>query len=210
MNSRLGVVVGVLAVVLAIVAIVGPWWTVDSSIRFGGLTGTGHIEYNMFGRTEATQSNISSSSNSTSYANLPQTGGVFTLASVLVILGIIMGIGMVIIGAMSGANPSLRRFAAIAGVLAFLVLLVAALYVMSALPGAVNQDGSGRPGSTAFSGFWGSTSSSFLGISATVNWAAGWAWYVALVAAIVFLAGAIMIIAARKPAMPATLPPPAP
>ncbi len=211
MQSKLGVILGVLAVVLVIVAMFGPWWVVDTSGHIGAFTATSHVEYNLFGRTESSQSNISSSTNTTAYSSLPQTGSVFSLATILSALGLILGVGMILIGALPGTNPSLRRFAAIAGVIAFIILLVASLYVMSALPAAVNQD-SGASSSNGFSGFWGTRTASGFGgfISGTTTWAAGWAWYLPLIAAILFLVGAIAILAARRPAMPAPQSMPAP
>lgn len=203
MQSKFGVVLGVIAVVLAIAAIVGPWWVVDSNASFGSVSLTGHAEFGLFGGTSTTKSNISSSSNTTNYADTPHVGSVFSLATILTILGLVLGIAMIAIALLPGGNPSFRRFAMVAGVLAFLVLLIAPLYVMSALPGAANQDSGGGPGATTYSGFWGTKSASFFGLQATITWAAGWAWYLALVAAIVFLIAGVVIVASRRPAMPA-------
>ncbi len=210
MQSKVGVVLGVIAVVLAIVALIGPWWVVNAELHVGGgFTATSQQAYSPFGRTETSQSNFSSSTNTSTYSDLPQTGSVFTLGTILTGLGLILGIAMVVIGVLPSSSPSFRRFAMIVGVFAFLFLLIAPIYVMSALPGAVNQDTSGTPGATSFSGFWGTKSAS-LGLlgSATVTWAAGWAWYVAFVAAIVALAGGIAMVASRRPAMPAPQVPP--
>ncbi len=209
MQSRLGVVLGVVAVVLVIVAMIGPWWVVDTSGKIGTFTATGHTEYTLFGRTESTQSNLSSSTNTTAYASLPQAGGVFGLAMILLVLGLILGIGTVVIGALPTSNPSIRRFAMFAGVLGFVVLLIASLSVMSNLPAAVNTDTS-RTGTNAFSGFWGTSSGSAFGgfISATTTWAGGWAWYAALVAAILFLVAGIAMVAPRRRAMAAPQVPP--
>ncbi len=205
MQSKFGVVLGVIAVVLAIVALIGPWWVVNADIHLGGsFTSTSQEVFSPFGRTETSQSNISTSTNTSTYADMPQTGSVFTLGTALTALGLILSIALVVIGALSSRNPSFRRFALIAGVLAFVFLLVASLYVMSALPAAVNQDTSGSPGATSFSGFWGTKSAS-LGLlgSVSITWAAGWAWYVALIAAIVALVGGIAMVVSRRPAMPA-------
>lgn len=205
MQSKIGVVLGVIAVVLAIVALIGPWWVVNADLHLGGaFTSTSQDVFSPFGRTETSQSNFSSSTNTSTYSDMAQTGSVFTIGMVLTALGLILGIGMVVIGVLPSQSASFRRFAMIAGVLAFLFLLIAPLYVMSALPAAVNQDLGGGPGSTTFSGFWGTKAGS-LGIlgSYSVTWAAGWAWYAGLVAAIVALIGGIAMVASRRPAMPA-------
>ncbi len=205
MQSRLGVLLGVIVVVLALVALIGPWWTVNADLRVGGgFTSTAQQSYSLFGTTETSQSNFSSSTKTSTYANMTQTGSVFTLGAAVTALGMILGIAMVVIGVLPSTNPAFRRFAMIAGVLAFLLLLVAPLYVMSALPAAVNQDTSGSPGATTVSGFWGTQSGS-LGLlgSYSITWAAGWAWYVVIIAAIAALIGGIAMIASRRPAMPA-------
>ncbi len=201
MQSRIGVVLGVIAVVLAIVAVVGPWWTVDTQATFFGFSGTTHSEYNLFGTANRAQSNLTSSSNTTGYADLPQMGAVFGLATILTVLGIILGIGTVLIGILPGSSPSFRRFALLAAVLAFLVLLVAGLYVMSGLPAAANTDVSARGGVT-YSGFWGTQSGSIGALgSYSVTWAAGWGWYALLGSAILFVVAGIAMAVSRKPAM---------
>ncbi len=217
MASKLGIVIGLVAVVLVVVGLIGPWWVVDTSGQIGGLTATSHAEYSMFGRTEnaqsgTTQNRTSSSTNTTAYSSLPQTGSVFGLALILTVLGLILGIGAVAIGVLPSANSSFRRFAVIAGALAFVLLLIAALYAMSSLPAAVSQD-SHLSASNAYSGFWGTRSSNFslfgITISGTVNWAGGWAWYVVLIAAILFLVAGITLVAPRKaaPMLPSVPPP---
>ncbi len=210
MQSRFGVVLGVIAVVLAIVAVVGPWWTVDTQATFFGFSGTTHSEYNLFGTANSAHSNLTSSSNTTGYADLPQMGAVFGIATLLMVLGIILGIGTVLIGILPGSNPTFRRFALLAAVLAFLVLLVAGLYVMSSLPAAANTDL--QPSrSVSFSGFWGTQSGSIGALgSYSVAWAAGWAWYAVIGAAILFVVAGIAMAVSRKPAMQAfqNTPPP--
>ncbi len=201
MQSRIGVVLGVIAVVLAIVAVAGPWWTVDTQATIFGFSGTTHSEYNLFGTANSAQSNLSSSSNTTGYADLPQMGAVFGLATILTVLGIILGIGTVLIGILPGPNRSFRRFALVAAVLAFLVLLVAGLYVMSSLPAAASTD-LRPPRSVPFSGFWGTQSGNAGGLySYSVTYAAGWAWYAVLGAAILFVVAGIAMAVSRKPSM---------
>jgi hypothetical protein len=75
---------------------------------------------------------------------------------------------------------------------------------MAQLPNAVNQDSGAGTGLTTISGFWGSQSSTFFGASANVSWAAGWAWFVVLIGAVLFLVGSLGLF--RSPA-PAAQPP---
>ncbi len=210
MQSKIGVVLGVIAVVLALVAVVGPWWTVDTQTTLFGFSGTTHSEYNLFGTANSAQSNITSSSNTTGYADLPQMGAVFGVATILTIIGIILGIGTVLIGILPASSPSFRRFALLVAVLAFVALLVAGLYVMSSLPAAASTD-LRPPRSVPFSGFWGTQSDNILGLgSFSVTYAAGWAWYAVLGAAILFVVAGIAMAVSRKPAMQAYQNPPPP
>jgi len=212
MPGKLGVVIGVVAMVLAIVAVIGPWWVMDTSASVGPLSMTGHSELGLFGGFGSFQMGSTSSSNTTNYNDAPHVGSVFTLATVLLILGLIIGVGMVVVGAMSGANPSLKRLGGVLGILAFLVVLVSTLYVMSSLPDAVNQDSGVAASGTTVSGFWGSKTTTVGSFAqATVTWAAGWGWYLALVAAVVFLVAGVVLLLSRTPKMAMAPPmPPSP
>lgn len=206
MQSRVGVVLGAIAVVLAIVAMIGPWWTLQSQATFGPVSMNAHNEFGLFGASAFFQMGSTSSSNTTNYNDAPHVGSVFTLATILLVLGLIVGIGMVVVGAMSRSRPSFRRWGGILGVLAFLVLLIGTLYVMSALPDAVNQDSGAPSYGTTFSGFWGTKTSTIGSFGqASVVWAAGWGWYIALVAAIVFLVAGVVLFSAKEPATSAPL-----
>lgn len=213
MQSRLGIVLGVIAVVLAIVAVIGPWWTLQAEGTLGPISMNGNDQFGLFGGTSFFQMGSTSSSNTTNYNDAPHVGSVFTIATVLLVLGLIIGIGMIVVGAMSGAKPSFRRLGGVLGILAFVVVLLGTLYVMSSLPNAVNQDSQATTSGTSVTGFWGAKTTSVGSFAqATVTWAAGWGWYVALIAAIVFLVAGVILLLARKPGMAATpqVPPPSP
>ena len=200
MQPKVGVIVGVVAVVLAIVAMIGPWWALDTQASIAGFSATGHADFGLYGGTAKFQSGTTSSTNTTNYNDSPHVGSVFSLAMILTIFGLIVGVVMIIVGLMAGSRPSFGRLGGILGVLAFVIVLVGTLYVMSSLPDAVNADSGSTTSFTTVSGFWGTKSATFLGAQATFTWAAGWAWYVALVAAIVFLIAGIALLLARKPA----------
>jgi hypothetical protein len=196
------VVLGAIGIVLALVGFIGPWWVVNISASALGATATGTADFRLFGGTASIQTPAGSSTNTTDYHNDPNTGSVFLLASVVTAFGLVLGIGMVALAALSDSRPSFRRLAAILGILAFLVVLIGPLYVMAQLPSAANSDSGAGTSYATFSGFWGSQSTSFFTLSATITWAAGWAWYVVLIAAIVFLIGGIAMLRAPK-VMPA-------
>lgn len=217
MQSKVGVFIGVIAVVLAIVAIIGPWWTLQAQANFQvgpvSVSFNAHNEFGLFGASAFFQMGSTSSSNTTNYNDAPHVGSVFTLAMILSVLGIILGAGFVVVGAMSGSRPSFQRLGGILGILAFVVLLIGTLYVMSALPDAVNQDSGAPSYGTTFSGFWGTKTTTIGTFGQTsVVWSAGWGWYVALVAAIVFLVAGVALLMARRPSMvsPLQTPPPTP
>ncbi len=104
---------------------------------------------------------------------------------------------MLVFAAMSGSRPRLRRWGALLGLLAFVLALVALLYVLVLLPGAATQD-IGAP-AILYSGFWGSGDYSFMHGGATVTWGAGWAWYALMAAAVLSLIGVIVLFRARAP-----------
>lgn len=197
--GRMGAVVGIIGVVLVAVAMMGSWWTWSVEASAFGMTAKGTADFGMFSGTLTTETPAGSSSEPANYAESANIGNVFMIASLMVAAALVLGVLMVILGAASGSRPGLGRVAGIAGILAFVVALAGVMYVMAALPGAVNND-SGT-GSTQFdvTGFWGSQSTDFLGATATVNWGAGWGWYLALIGAIVMLAGGVLAFRRARP-----------
>jgi len=211
MKSKVGVVIGVIAVVLAIVAVIGPWWTLQAQATLGPISMNGNDQFGLFGGSAFFQMGSTSNSNTTNYNDMPHIGSVFTVATILLVLGLILGIAMIVVGAMSGSRPSFQRLGGGLGILAFLFVLFGALYVMSSLPDAVNQDSGAATSGTTVSGFWGTKTSAIGSFAqATVTWNAGWGWYLAVVAAIVLLVAGVALFAAKRPAMatPLQAPPP--
>jgi hypothetical protein len=201
--------VGAVGIVLLIAGLVGPWWTLSLQASALGSTITSSQEFRPSGYTTTVQGPGVSTSNQTDYAGDPNMGGVFTTGFLLSAVAILCGVAMIGLTAMSGPRPSFHRLGAILGILAFVLALVAALYVMSALPAAATTDaGAGGP---TISGFWGSQTTSVFGVSTVITWGAGWAWYLVLVAALVFLVGGVLSLRAPKagPAAPAAESPPA-
>jgi len=205
-------------IILVVVGFMGPWWTITFSGSLMGQTMTGQADYQLFGGTAKFQGPGMSMTNTTDYSSEPNTRAVFQTASALSAVAIVLGILMIVLVLMASKNPSMGRLGAILGILAFLLALVAVLYVMSQLPGAVNADATPQ-GTMSFgeiTGFWGSRSVNIMGVSVSAVWAAGWAWYVVLVGAIVFLIGGILAFLPPKPApappmaAPSQMTPPSP
>ena len=200
-----GVIVGVAAIVLAVVGFVGPWWTIGATAS-GSATFTSVTDFRLFGRTGTGTEPGRSYTNSTDYSGDPNTRFVFQVASALTGAAVGLGVIYVVPGAMADKKPTFRRVAFVFGVLAFAVAFVASVYVMATLPGAVNQDRSSS--GIQFSGFWGSSTSTGFGMTLTINWGAGWGWYVVLASAVLFLVGAILTV--RAPNRASMAPPRSP
>jgi len=202
--SRIGAPLGVVGIVLMLVGFVGPWWTIGVSASFGGQTITSNSDFRLFGGTVTTIAPGLSRTNTTDYADDPNTRSAFLTGAAFIGLAIAFGVVFAVLAIMAYKKASSRRTAAVCGILAFVLGLVGALYVMAVLPGAVNADSA----VDTFTGFWGTDSTTFFGISANVTWTAGWAWYIVLVGSITFLIGGILAMRAPK-AAPAMMPPPA-
>lgn len=104
---------------------------------------------------------------------------------------------MVALAALPRKGLRRRRMAGLLGLTASILLLAAALWVMARLPAAVSQDIPKPLGPFSFYGFWGSTTVYGFDAVATFVYGAGWAWYAALVAAVLFLMAPLVLFRAR-------------
>lgn len=162
------------------------------------VTLNGAADYGLFGVAVSVQTPVGPFSIAMGYQFVPAVGAVFQVAIALAALTIALGSMFV---AFSFVPGRLRRVGALLGILAFIPLLVAPLYVMTTLPAASGVGAlNGLPGviptqNTTAPGFWGSGSFVFEGVSLNFAWRAGWAWYVAFASGALFAAAGI--IAAR-------------
>jgi hypothetical protein len=200
MQNRLFVVLGVVAIVLGVMAFVGPWWVVTESGQLLGLPFSGTHEYRPFGSTVTTQGPYPNATvtNTSGYQDAPNVGGVFLVGTVCTALGLLWGAGMTTVSLRSKSTPRQRKWGALLGILAFGYVLAGLLYVMALLPGAVNEVGG--LSSSPFSGFWGSTSASGFSWAIIYTYGAGWAWYAGLGAALLFLIRGVLLFGARADA----------
>ena len=205
MRNRIVVVLGVVAIALALMAFFGPWWVfVSQSVGFGG-TFTQTTEYDLFGWTI---SPWYGQSNTSDYSGLPNTGVVFSVGVMLTVLGVLAGAGLVVVAVLPAPTPRLRQLGTFLGVFAFLLTLAAPLYTMAQLPAALTRDMEAA-GFTyvPFSGFWGTTSTRAGSFgSVTYSWAAGWGWYALVAAAVLFEIGGILLFRAKSPSAGQTAP----
>jgi hypothetical protein len=218
-QSKRVVVLGVVAVILVILALLGPWWVMNQKGSYMLTTFDDTAEFGPFHWTTtfldsgyATFLNGTfgpipngAVTETTDYSHSLQMGSVFLAGAVLTVSGLASGVAMITLAVMSDSQPSLRKLRAVHGVLAFVLVLAAPLYVMVQLPGAANYDmpwngfyhGSISP--SLVSGFWGSQSAPPNCGCATFVWQAGWAWYALVAAAVLFLICGIMLIRAKMP-----------
>ncbi len=193
---------GIVGVVLAILALVGPWWTMSMNMNVPGESFSFNVNYGLFGSAfTMSEAGTGTISRSADYSNATRTGSVFLVGMGLTVAGLALGSVMILLVALGTKNPAFRKIGAILGVVAFLALLGAALYVMTALVPALTADAAaaapGEPIAQFVSGFWGSQSISFEGYVASVSYGGGWGWFLALIAGIFLLLGGML--AARTP-----------
>ena len=197
--GKVGAVFGLVGIVLVAASFVGPWWTLSVSVSVVGINVDADADFGLFGATSHTTTLAGSSTATVNYSDNPNIGSVFRLAMIFMVLGAGFGGLMIALSALSGARPNLRKFSALMGVLAFVLALLGPLYVMTALPAAVNQEsGGGTTTGFAIDGFFGSESVSLFGNTVAISYAGGWGWYLALVGAIVLLVGAVASLRATK------------
>src|SRR5881628_1529624 len=185
--SKVAIAVGGVGIVMIIAAMAGPWWSINFSISLFGGTTSGSGDFGLFGGSTRVVSLVGSQTRSISYGNATNVGSVFSTAVLFAVVGLLFGVGMMAANAKSGSQPRKRLIGGLLGLFAFLLTLLSAVYVMTSLPTAVNLNG-GSTGTTGFgiTGFWGSSTTTVLGASATITWAAGWGWYAVVVASVLF------------------------
>jgi len=211
--TKLSVVLSAVAVVMAIAALVGPWWVVgtDSTSHAGTFIGT--TEYTPLGPRVAFQTTglvtVITANSSGYYQELPRTGAIFLATIGLVGLGAVSGALAVFTLVRSEARPGFRKLSSLLGILAFGAAVTAPVLVMLSLPGAANQDIGTLPLAIQFSGFWGSASASRFDLSLSMVWSAGWAWYAAIAAAALFFLASLLVFRERGATVPALASPPA-
>lgn len=198
-------VLGIVAVGLAAVAMVGPWWAEQYQGSFFRYTENGWGAYGLFGWTsqDVVISWPASPNRTTAqagdYSNLTQIGGVFAGGTDLGAVGTACSAAAAALVAVPKLRPSIRRFAPIACMAGFVLLLAAALYVMTQLPTAANEDLYPpawfifSPGPVV-SGFWGSGVALWNHGGLDVTYGAGWGWYALVAAAALLAVDSILIL----------------
>ncbi len=228
MKAMLPAIIIVVGVVLAGVALASNWYQESGSYSYtyGTFSVSGSFTYvvNLFGTacgtvTTSTASTTACSSNSTGATN---THSVFTVTLIFVVLGLVLGVVAFVfglLGAFSRRAPSklMGMLPMLFALLAAVLMLLAPVYMMVALPGAIQADQkaamSSSSGSTTIGGacpnsgpnttFFGGCSTS----QGSVSWGGSLGWYLAFGAFVLFLVGAVLFIRTRKSAETATAQP---
>jgi len=193
---------GILAVALAIVSFVGPWWVVRAESSGLAYPNQSVFGYGTLGTTYTQQTPSGTATYTGNYTYSPEVADVFRVQAAFTGAGALAGVGMVAVGATRRPKPRSRTMGTLFGTLAFVLTLVALLYVMLELPAAVNLASSRVIGSHGlirffFSGFWGSQLYTTATGTEYVTYGAGWAWYAVLGATALFLVGSVLLLRER-------------
>lgn len=203
-----GMVLVLVALIFAAVALVGSWWDMkmtvtapligetDTTLGFG--VGSLCASVKALGQTVSACGSYSAGY---SGASLTDVSNIMNLGYILTILGLLMAILTFILIIVGAGKPKLKIAVLLFGIIGAVVLLVAFVYVYSALPGAINTAFSGA---FNISGYFGSFDAGTLG---KISWGGGMGWYMALMGFILLLIGAIIATTGMK-AQPAPMAPP--
>jgi hypothetical protein len=218
-NTRAGRLVAVVIIlvgaVLLIAALFTPWYSYEISGHSASETANFYLGVpSTSGTIQYSCSGISFCQTQTSYSqkDLNNSGMIAEAAFFLLIGGLVLGIIAGLVG-MAYRGSSRRTTFAIALALVALILAVSAPGLFAAaLPGAISSDHNlGSPGGNGpWNSFYGSSSTTFLGVSATTTWGPALGWYLSIVAVVFLLVGAILLFRARRESpAPTTVPAPA-
>ncbi len=188
-RQKAGLVVGIVGLVLGILAAFGPFWTFTISATQLGISISISLNIGMLG---ASFSNIFIPLTPT-YDQTP-----FLLAGVMVLVGILLGVLSLVFGLRSGPTAPRKLGPALAAAGGAL-MIVAPIYLVFSAPSALSQLFGGGAPFPAPTSFWGSQTISSGGISILLSWGAGWAWYLAFIAAALIIVGGVLA-ASRAPA----------
>ncbi|MDI6707611.1 MAG: hypothetical protein QME47_00735 [Candidatus Thermoplasmatota archaeon] len=200
------IVLALLVVILLGVALIGTWWT-----RKGEGTATGYSYKEDFGLQEAHVKKEAAGmkmETTTKYSDNPEaaTSKVYNNVFYITIVALVLGIIGLITAIVAGVGKLSAKIAGIFLILTFIFALVAPIYFAAVLPGAMHAD---LPEWNK--GFTGSEDLTYMDMTGSWSWGPGYGWYLAVVAFIVALIGAILAFRAKKPKAAVAAPtPPAP
>jgi hypothetical protein len=203
LRARLVPILGIVAVALAAVSMVAPWWVVQYQGVFFHYPVDGWDGYGLFGWTSVNvmtrwpEYPNQTTTQSGNYANLSGMGFVLAGGGGLDAAGIACAVASLALVALPRLMPWARKLGPVAGVGGSALFLTSALYVMAKLPPAADEDmfpvswfifNTGP----VVSGYWGSGSAGWMHGVTYATYGAGLGWYALVAAAALMLLNAIL------------------
>ncbi len=207
-KAIIGMILVLIALMMVMTSLFLPWYRNEASSGSGGLSFTLGMDY-YCDHCEATIDmpegfgfNISDASEEISYdstelkdMNFVMVFGITRILAVVAIITTLFGlIGAIMVGA-GKMKPSVG---AVIVALAFLMCLLAPIFIMVSLPNAFVEDGMVLTSEEPNPGFFGSKSDSFEGVTTEYSWGGGLGWFFTIFAVILNLL-AMIFIATSKP-----------
>ncbi|MCI4340420.1 MAG: hypothetical protein L3J73_04045 [Thermoplasmata archaeon] len=196
MRATMGSVLMIVGAVLLVSTIFLSWYTL--SVSFNGQSGS--IDLHPDNQIVLTEAGVTvTESFSSSMTGLNSTGMLYTAVEGLMIGGGILGFIGAILGFMLGPRPNLRWGAILCGILAFALGIIGPVALALAQPGTLSSDshgsffGGGTSGTGPTSSFFGSATVG----GASETWGPAIGFYLAIVAAVIALVGAILVMMAH-------------
>lgn len=213
-GRTIGAIIVLLGAVLLIATVFVPWYTESASFS-GPVAGswTSNTYPGLADQNGTVQSSCSGHPangcppSQTSYkgADLNNTGSLVQTGYYLLLAGFFLGLIGAIIGLAARKRPGGAVAAGAVAVVAMLLALAIPVLFAVQLPGAISKDDPTATGSGPWSSFMGSATTNLgFGESMKLTWGPTTGWYLAFVAFVVLLIGAIVLFGARKePTSPA-------
>lgn len=193
-----------IAFILVLVTLFGAWFSMSGEGEAVGVTAKVSVDMGLRDMTVTTETMGVEATDTTSYSDVSESSfvDVFNLTQILVILALVFTLLMFVFALLVGMGKMSSKIGVIFGALALIFVLITFVYFMVATPAAMEED---SPSGSPLTGFWGSESMDFEGVSMSLSWGPGWAWYLMIVAFILALIGTILLVGAG-PSAPAYAP----
>jgi lysylphosphatidylglycerol synthetase-like protein (DUF2156 family) len=202
-NWKAGFVCALIAFILVLITLFGAWFSLSGEGETMGQTAKYSVDMGLRDMTMTAEIMGVETKDTISYSDVE--GGapdVFNLTQILVILALIFTLLMFVFALLVGIGKVSGKIGMIFGALALVFVLITFVYFMVALPAEMEDD---SPTGSPITGFWGSEEFDISGVTMSMSWGPGWAWYMMVIAFILALIGTIMLVGA-EPAPPEPVP----
>lgn len=204
LNAKIiaGSVLVIVGLVFAVASAASSWWGMSGNVTASGTTVPARYDfyYDKFcvGITEA---GIGSASMCISYVSgMESISNLFAVTFFLALVGVIFAI-LALASLLVGVfRPNARYALAATGLVASILLMIAPLYIFSALPGAFAGPGGATPvGVEGITGFFGRLTASTSSGSIDVTYGGGIGWYLSILAFVLLFVGTILAVLGIRP-----------